>query len=126
MLAHRPNVRPGLVLLAALATCLVDAGRPAAAAWPPPPDATSEDMKNPANWPSDPDYGYGRRSGDRKTARGFTRSSRSLAELPTIARRKAAGMSVDLAWRHIGDDRVLIACSIPASWTDLSKPTQQG
>ena len=70
MLEHRPNARPiaRLTWLIALGALAVPTARPAAAAWPPPESATAADMKNPANWPNDPGYGYvpALKPGDRK------------------------------------------------------------
>src|SRR5688572_17376252 len=95
------------------------------AEWPPPPSVTADDMKpwqdgagNPGNpyWPNDPGYGYrpASKAGDRESGQwqfySFIpeRSPGSFVP-PLRPGETAAGMSVDLAWRHtIGDDRVLI------------------
>jgi hypothetical protein len=113
----RPNARPSLWIVPLLAVCAfsLDISRTADAAWPPPLDATSEDMKNPANWPNDPAYGYvaseipkDRRDGQ-WTFYSFI-PERSPNAPPLRPGETASGMSIDLAWRHTtGDDRVLIA-----------------
>ena len=87
------------------------------AGWPPPLSATADDMKNPANWPSDPDYGYVASSKPSERESGqwqfysFIPERSTGSFVPTLRpEEKASGMSVDLAWRHtIGEDRVLIA-----------------
>ena len=89
--------------------------RDAAAGWPPPKDATAEDMRNPENWPNDPDYGFkaAQKSGDRQSGQWEFYSfipDRSPGAQPLRAGESASGMSIDLAWRHTtGDDRVKIA-----------------
>ena len=66
--------------------------------WPP-PDGTSVNLKDPANWPNDPGYGgqwnYWSFIGDGATA--------------VNANETASGISVDKAWQKtIGDRRILI------------------
>lgn len=104
-----------LTALASLSLWL--APRSGHAEWPPPPTATAADLKNPKYWPNDPSYGY------KASAKASERESGQWQFYSFIPDRSpgtfvpalnpgetAAGMSVDLAWRHtIGDDRVLIA-----------------
>ena len=131
-LVHRLR-RPfgGLIvpLLALLgASALTDVAR---AEWPPPKTATAEDMKNPDNWPNDPDYGYavGETSKIRKDGQwelfSFLPERSPGAPYPLRSEETAAGMSVDLAWRHtIGDARVRIAvldCGIKWDETELQE-----
>ncbi|MEK7423609.1 MAG: hypothetical protein AAB131_07175, partial [Actinomycetota bacterium] len=77
-------------------------------------DATAADMKDPANWPSDPRYGYqtgdpGERYSGQWPFYSFI-PDRSPGAPPVRKGETAAGMSIDLAWRHtIGDDRVVIS-----------------
>ena len=74
-------------------------------------------MKNPANWPNDPSYGYvaSAKAGERESGQwqfySFIPDRSPGAFVPQLnPGETAAGMSVDLAWRHtIGDDRVLIS-----------------
>jgi Subtilase family/FG-GAP-like repeat/FG-GAP repeat len=96
---------------AALGACLTPAV--VHAAWPPPPTATAADLKNPANWPNDPNYGYNADPANPASGQwnlyGFL-PDRTPGAPPVMAGETASGMSVDLAWRHtIGDDHVLIA-----------------
>ena len=88
------------------------------AAWPPPPDATSDDMRDPTNWPNDPGYGYNASSvaSERRDGQWQLYSFIPEQSLPTRLIRTgetASGSSVDLAWRDIlgtiGEDRVRIA-----------------
>ncbi len=121
--------RRGLFALLPLAPLLgLLADRQAHAGWPPPKDATAEDMKNPDNWPNDPDYGFavGTTSSTRKSGQWELYSfipDRSPGAQPLRAGETSAGMSVDLAWRHtIGDDRVRIAvldCGVKWDETEL-------
>lgn len=86
--------------LCALASPRADAG------WPPPLDATSEDMKNPENWPNDPSYGL-----DAEEKKDGQWNYFSFMPEPNAARpaETASGMSIDLAWRFTtGDPTVLI------------------
>ncbi len=115
--ARRPWLRrPGAALLGGAALLLAfDASRAVDAAWPPPPDATPATLKDPANWPNDPSYGYraSARASEREAGQWELYSflpDRSPGAPPVRGAETAAGMSVDMAWRHtIGDDRVLIA-----------------
>ncbi len=104
--------RSGLALLAT-AVALVCFDSPLQAAWPPPETATAADMKNPANWPNDPGYGFDALSKPPKSGQWNFYSfipDRSPGAPPLRAGETASGMSIDLAWRHtIGDDRVLIS-----------------
>lgn len=78
----------------------------ARAAWPPPPNATAQDMADPANWPNDPGYGYASNKNGQWNLYSF------MPDVSTKVRKEetASGMSVDLAWRlTIGDPSVLIA-----------------
>ncbi len=98
-----------LVLLASSLSQHANAG------WPPPKDATRADVKDPANWPNDPGYGYvaADKASDRRDGQwnlyGFI-PDRSKNAPALRADEFASGMSVDLAWRNtIGDPRVKIA-----------------
>ncbi len=94
---------------------LIQGTEEATAAWPPPLNATAQDMKDPANWPNDPGYGYA--TSDRPSQRrsGLWQyysfiPDRSPGAPPIRPEETASGMSVDLAWRHtIGRHDVLIA-----------------
>lgn len=110
--------RLSLAALTALASLsLWLAPSPGRADWPPPLTATSSDMKNPANWPNDPGYGYkaSEKASERKSGQwqfySFIPDRSPGGFVPPLnPGETASGMSVDLAWRHtIGDDRVLIA-----------------
>lgn len=96
-------------------------------AWPN-TSATAEEMRDPANWPDDPNYGYDI-EGDGESCIGdglrcWTNSNGGQWNLwswvpPSLAEREtfrseeldqAAGMSADLAWQTTtGDQRVVIA-----------------
>jgi MYXO-CTERM domain-containing protein len=106
-------LRSRLLPAAALGLFAFAAAR-ARAGWPPPPDATAEDMKDPANWPNDPSYGYvPGKVGTSKSGQWPFYSfvpDRSPGAPKVRPGETAAGMSIDLAWRHtIGDDAVVIA-----------------
>ncbi len=98
-----------------LALLAASVSQDAAAGWPPPKNATRADVKDPANWPNDPGYGYqaadlasNRRDGQWNLY-GFI-PDRSKNAPPIRPDEFASGMSVDLAWRNtIGDSRVKIA-----------------
>jgi hypothetical protein len=79
--------------------------RHASADWPPPEDSTSEDMKDPLNWPNDPDYAWSEDSNGQWNYYSFMVDNANVRPAET-----ATGMSIDLAWRlTTGDPRVLIA-----------------
>ena len=107
--------RRGLLACAPLMMTAAALADRAQAEWPPPRSATAQDMKNPDNWPNDPDYGFavGSTSSTRKSGQWELYSfipDRSPGAQPLRDGETSAGMSVDLAWRHtIGDDRVRIA-----------------
>ncbi|MBK7581432.1 MAG: VCBS repeat-containing protein [Myxococcales bacterium] len=96
---------------------LLLAAAPSRADWPPPLTATVDDMKTPKYWPNDPAYPYvaSAKAGERKSGQwqfySFIPERSPGSFVPQLnPGETAAGMSVDLAWRHtIGDDRVLIA-----------------
>ena len=98
-------------LVAAAATLASDAS----AAWPPPESATPADLKDPANWPNDPGYGFRAgthpNSGDSGQWNFFSfLPDRSGGTQPVRAGETASGMSIDMAWRYTtGDSRVKIA-----------------
>ncbi len=107
-------------------TCLEVPGT-ALAVWPPLESFTSADMALPENWPSDEFYGYtaASRPNDRFSGQWVFYSfipDRSPGAPPPRPEEMAAGMSVDLAWRHtIGDDRVLIAVlDSGIKWADVN------
>lgn len=113
----RRSLRRPLTILSgvALAILLQGVDNTATAAWPPPESATKADMKDPANWPNDPGYGYvaAQKPADRK--KGLWQYYSFIPDrspgAPAIREEEtASGMSVDLAWRYtIGRDDVLIA-----------------
>jgi hypothetical protein len=76
-----------------------------AAEWPPAPDA---DMQDSANWPNDPDYGFGEGKDGQWNYYSFMPPA-----APGVVRRAgetASGMSIDRAWRlTVGDPRVVLA-----------------
>jgi hypothetical protein len=118
--SHRPvhrSFRQLAPLLASLGLLSLVVSHDASAAWPPPENATADDLKNPENWPNDPSYGYkaGPTKNDRKTGQwelfGFQpdRSPGGQTLRPEEVG-KPSGASVDAAWRFtIGDPRVKIA-----------------
>ncbi len=83
------------LLLVATATAPLFVTR-ARAAWPPPEDATAEDMKEPDHWPNDPSYGWNAAE-DREGQWNYY----SFMVDPNEVRdgEVATGMSIDLAWR---------------------------
>ncbi len=111
----RKSARRKLTALGgAIVLAVVVAPRDVAAGWPPPPDATPQTLKSPANWPNDPDYGYkAGTSAERKSGQWELYSyipDRSPGAPPLSAGETASGMSVDMAWRlTTGDDRTEIA-----------------
>ncbi len=78
----------------------------ARAAWPPPENATAADMADPANWPNDPKYAFGEdEDGQWQYYSFIPKTAENVRK-----QEKAAGMSVDLAWRlTIGDPSIVIA-----------------
>ena len=89
----------------------------AQAGWPPPENATPEDLANPANWPDDPGYGYKAAPTKAERRRGqwemFGFQPDRSPDSPPLRPEevgKPSGASVDSAWRFtIGDPRVRIA-----------------
>jgi MYXO-CTERM domain-containing protein len=78
----------------------------ASAGWPPPPNATAQDLSNPQNWPNDPGYAFS------DTTDGQWNFYSFIPSIATNVRKAetASGMSIDLAWRYtIGDDSVVLA-----------------
>ncbi len=74
----------------------------------------STDMADSACWPDDPGYGYVAGRPNERTSGQWPFYSfipdRSAGAPPMRAGETAAGMSIDLAWRHtMGDDRVVVA-----------------
>jgi len=112
--ARRPSAgrRSAVLGAALLGVFCFQASQSAQAAWPPAAGATATEMKDPANWPNDPMYAY-RTSGARYNGQWVLYSfipDRAADAKPVRTDEIAAGMSVDLAWRHtIGDDKVVIA-----------------
>jgi MYXO-CTERM domain-containing protein len=95
---------------------LASASRDARAGFPPPPGATQEQLKDPANWPNDPSYGPTDDKGKPSiTGHGGLWQYWSWipphpTDRPYRAGEVATGMSVDVAWTYtIGDPRVKIA-----------------
>ncbi len=100
----------------ALGTGLVATSSPAE--WPPPLDATAEDLADPANWPNDPSWAYcpspAPECVDGEDKRGqwnyYSFIPTQSGNLTLRPEETAAGMSIDLAWRYSqGSDDVLIA-----------------
>ncbi len=110
----KTRLRAAWAVLGALCTIAL-ARSETMAAWPPPKDATPEDMKKPDNWPNDPDYGFVAASTTKASKSGQWQfysfiPDRSPNAPALRSGETASGMSVDLAWRHtIGDPRVVIA-----------------
>jgi MYXO-CTERM domain-containing protein len=105
---HTPTPRPLARRTALLLTllCLPVVAPSARAAWPPPLDATSADLADPANWPNDPSYGWTPDGGDGQ----WNYYSFMVPNSNVRPDETATGMSIDLAWRHtLGDPRVIIA-----------------
>ncbi len=100
----RFTVLPLLVTLGAAFAAVLPSD--AVAGWPPPPNATSDDMADPANWPNDPGYAYSDTNDGAWNYYSF---------MPTVAKNvrpeeKASGMSIDLAWAiSIGSPEIRIA-----------------
>jgi MYXO-CTERM domain-containing protein len=93
-----------VVALGALASPLLPGH--ASAGWPPPPNATPQDLADPANWPNDPGYGYSDQSDGQWNLYSFMPTTATMVRKAETS----SGMSVDMAWRlTIGDDRVHIA-----------------
>jgi len=109
--------RSHLVAPSLLAVILVAAStNDARAGWPPPAGATTEQLKDPANWPNDPDYGPQKDGKPDITGKGGSWQQWSwIPPRPatTTNYRKvetASGMSADVAWTYtVGDARVKIA-----------------
>ncbi len=107
-----------VVLGSALALGLGLTATSSPAEWPPPLDATAQDLADPANWPDDPSYHYcpspSPYCADGDDGNGqwhyYSFIPTQLGELTLRSDEFAAGMSVDLAWRYSqGSDDVLIA-----------------
>ncbi len=106
-----------LLLAPALLSLVLLDQREARASWPPPPGATQDQLKDPANWPNDPGYGPHDSKGN-PVANGGTGGTWQYwswipahdAQHPYRQAETATGMSVDVAWTYsIGDPRVKIA-----------------
>jgi len=114
---------PTLFGLLLLATSAQDAR----AGWPPPPGATPDQLKDPANWPNDPGYGpHDDKGQPSASGKGGTWQYWSWipthdAAHPYRQAETATGMSVDVAWTYtIGDPRVKIAVlDSGIEWEDL-------
>ncbi|NUP10154.1 MAG: alkaline serine protease [Polyangiaceae bacterium] len=74
--------------------------------WPPPEDATSEDLSDSMYWPDDPDYAWNTDGNN-----GQWNYYSFMVDNETVRPEETAtGMSIDLAWRYTqGDQRVIIA-----------------
>ncbi len=99
--------------------------QPALAAWPPPPEATSTDVREADAWPDDPLYGYvaadaaaDRREGQWELYSFVPDRSESGATEPSTE--VSSGTSVDLAWRQgIGNPSVMLAlASTGIDWSE--------
>jgi len=113
MRSRRLLLAPALFGLVAFAASTQDAR----AGWPPPPGASTEQLKDPANWPNDPDYGPRNKEGkfDITGSGGDWQKWSWIPPRPagfTNYRKSetASGMSADVAWTYtVGDPRVKIA-----------------
>jgi hypothetical protein len=99
------RLRTALFLLLAATPMVVPPAMAENPNWPPPEDATSEDLSDASYWPDDPDYAWTARRGP--TGSGTTTRSSPSRTSTVRPEETASGMSIDLAWRHtIGDPRV--------------------
>ena len=91
-----------------------------AATWPPLESFTAADMADPANWPNDPDYGYGAEHDGAWPLYSFTPTQNTETQLRSAEQGEPAGMSVDLAWRWtIGEDSVrIVVADSGVAWND--------
>ncbi|GAC1569677.1 MAG: hypothetical protein NVS3B20_00610 [Polyangiales bacterium] len=102
---------PALLALAALLSSATDAR----AGWPPPPGATPDQLKDPANWPNDPEYGPQKKGVPAIDGTGglwpyWSWIPPHPADKMVRKQEVATGMSVDVGWTYtIGDPRVKIA-----------------
>ncbi len=112
MQRRRHLLAPSLFALFLLALGTQDAR----AGWPPPPGATTEQLKDPANWPNDPDYGP--RKDGKPDINGDGGEWQKWSWIPPRPagftnyrpEETATGMSADVAWTYsVGDPRVHIA-----------------
>ena len=110
--------RTGLALVLFVAGAAVASDvRAQNANWPPPESATVEDMKDPANWPDDPNYHYCPSpsmycDGDDRDGQWnyYSFVPEQTGNLTLRPDETSSGMSIDLAWRYSqGDDRIRIA-----------------
>ncbi|XXX73568.1 FG-GAP-like repeat-containing protein [Sorangium sp. So ce134] len=101
---------PSLALLGALGGAAAGALAPsdASGGWPPPASASAADMADPANWPSDPEYGLSATQSGQWSFYSFLPAP--SGRVRPRPEESAAGMAIDLAWRLTqGDPRVRIA-----------------
>ncbi len=100
--------------------------QPAAAAWPPPPDAIPTDLQQPGAWPNDPLFGYVANADPAERREGQWElysfvPERSTSETTQPSTEVASGSSVDLAWRGgTGNPEVVLA--IASAGLDWSEP----
>ena len=96
------------IAVAVIAAPALLAPNDAPAEWPPPLEATANDMAAGLHWPDDPGFGYSEGSKGQWNYYSFipTQERGSLLR----PEETASGMSIDLAWRYSqGDDSVRIA-----------------
>ncbi|MEM1029864.1 MAG: FG-GAP-like repeat-containing protein [Myxococcota bacterium] len=112
-----PQARRGARLLAGTVAVATLCGGGAFAQWPPPRDATVEQLATPEFWPNDPGYAFcpspsptcaeGDERDGQWTHYSFVPPQRGARLRPAET---ASGMSIDRAWRYTtGSPRVLIA-----------------
>src|SRR5262245_2367736 len=93
-----------LALPLALAAPLVSSD--ARADWPPPPEATADDLASGLYWPNDPGYAYTDNGDGQWNFFSFIPSTATYVRKAETA----SGMSIDLAWRYtIGDPSIVLA-----------------
>lgn len=112
----RPSFLRSLTSLSLLTGIFALSSRDARAGWPPPPGATPDQLKDPANWPNDPSYGpHGADgkpdpNGSGGTWQYWSWMPKHDASHPVRATETATGMGIDVAWSFtVGDPRVKIA-----------------
>jgi hypothetical protein len=100
------RLRTALFLLLAATPMVVPPAMAENPNWPPPEDATSEDLSDASYWPDDPDYAWTPEgSNGQWNYYSFMVPNENVRPEET-----ATGMSIDLAWRFTqGDPRVIIA-----------------
>ncbi|MBI4700093.1 MAG: VCBS repeat-containing protein [Deltaproteobacteria bacterium] len=99
--------RRGQLALVVLATLLF--ATDSLGKWPPPEDATCEDLAKPENWPNDPDYGYSVENDNDGQWNYYCFVPKQKGDHKLRPEETASGMSIDMAWRFSqGEDEVRI------------------